>query len=190
MRKINSAIIVCDLWVRYNGRFVLEAINLTVGQGEIVSIVGPNGSGKTTLLNTILGFKDSAKGSVQILGEDPKVARRAGEIGYLPQNAAADGRFPVTAWDTVAMARFARNSIFYRRDKFDNQKIHEALEKVEMSDLSDQHFGSLSGGQQQRVLIARALALEPRILLLDEPSTGLDLVAQDSFYSLLQTLRN
>ncbi len=179
-----------DVWVHYDGQPVLEGIYLDVTEGEIVSIVGPNGSGKTTLLNTILGFVKPFQGRVQIFRQNPEAVRHSGLIGYLPQNPESDLRFPVRAEDVVAMARSGRRSVFRRLSDDDHTKIHQALERVNMWEQAGQHFGSLSGGQKQRVLIARALALDPKILILDEPSTGLDAVAQDSFYSLLQSLRD
>jgi zinc transport system ATP-binding protein len=185
-----TAISLEDVWVRYDGQPVLEGIHLDVTEGEIVSIVGPNGSGKTTLLNTILGFIQPFQGRVQIFGQNPEVVRHSGLIGYLPQNPETDLRFPIRAEDVVAMTRWSRRSVFHRLSNDDHVKIHAALARVHMDGVANQHFGSLSGGQKQRVLIARALALDPKILILDEPSTGLDAVAQDSFYSLLLSLRD
>lgn len=184
-----TAIFLDHVWVRYNHHVVLQNIHLKIQKREIVSIVGPNGSGKTTLLNTILGFKDPFKGKVFVFGKDPQDIERNGMIGYLPQSSPHDTQFPVRVFDVVAMSRYGRKAFGGRLDIHDKEQIEDCLKKVEMSDFQSHHFGSLSGGQKQRVLIARALALQPKILILDEPSTGLDSVAQDQFYRILQKLR-
>ncbi|HNR89649.1 MAG TPA: metal ABC transporter ATP-binding protein [Spirochaetota bacterium] len=179
-----------NVWVEFGSIIVLEDITLAVCPREIVSIVGPNGSGKTTLLRTMMGLTRPTRGTVSILETAPAEIMRTGRIGYLPQERRQDERFPVTAYDVVAMSRFARTAVIERLTRTDRQAIEGALETVGMADAARAHFGSLSGGQKQRVLIARALALNPEILLLDEPSTGLDAVAQDSFYLLLRKLRD
>ncbi len=183
------AISLDDVWVRYDHRVVLENIHLKIPTRKIVSIVGPNGGGKTTLLNTILGFKEPFKGSVSVFGVDPQHIERNGIIGYLPQSNPHDIQFPVRVFDVVAMSRYGRKGFLRRLNGEDRELIEESLKRVEMVDFQNHHFGSLSGGQKQRVLIARALALQPKILILDEPSTGLDSVAQDRFYQILQKLR-
>jgi len=186
----DTVIVLDDVWVRYGSSIVLESIHLTVQEKEIVSIVGPNGGGKTTLLHAILGFKEAFRGEIRVLGKEPVQIKQSGLIGYLPQQNAHDRLFPVSAYDVVAMTRHARHGVGNRLDENDKQVILDALDKVEMTTWQNHHYGSLSGGQQQRVLIARALAGKPRILILDEPSTSLDAVAQDSFYHLLSTIRD
>ncbi|MBN2028967.1 metal ABC transporter ATP-binding protein [bacterium] len=183
------AIFLDHVWVKYDHRIVLENISLKVSSREIVSIVGPNGGGKTTLLNTILGFKEPFKGKVSVFGVRPQDIEKNGMIGYLPQTSPHDIQFPVRVFDVVAMSRYGRKSFLGRLNGEDRDLIVDSLKKVEMADFQSHHFGSLSGGQKQRVLIARALALRPKILILDEPSTGLDSVAQDQFYQILQKLR-
>lgn len=178
-----------DVRVAFNGTIVLEGITLSVRDGEIVSIVGPNGSGKSTLLRTIMGFLKPGVGTVRVLGCAPGSLPR-GTIGYLPQRSSVDFAMPVSVHDIVAMARYAGKGCIERLGRDDNARIDEALEALEIASLRNRHFGSLSEGQKQRALIARALAVEPKILLLDEPSTGLDAVAQDSFYQLLLKLRD
>ena len=179
-----------DAWVRYGDTIALESINLTVSENEIVSIVGPNGSGKSTLLRTITGSLAPFRGEVRVLDQPPRKIRTTGAIGYLPQAMNYDDDFPIRVFDLVAMSRYAGKTLVERLDAKDRRLIHGALENVEMAHLRDAHFGSLSGGQKQRVLIARALAAGPRILVLDEPSTGLDTVAQDNFFRLLVNLRD
>lgn len=178
------------VWVRYGSAVVLEDIYLTVDPGEILSIVGPNGSGKSTLLRTAMGFTPPSAGEVRVYGLPPADIRRSGLVGYLPQRSAYNADFPLSAFDVVAMSRYARATIVERLHTEDRKEIDSALDRVEMSQHRDRHFGSLSGGERQRVLIARALALHPRMLILDEPSTGLDAVAQDNFYRLLVDLRD
>jgi zinc transport system ATP-binding protein len=184
----NPIISLKNVWVRYNGSLVLEDVNLTVNEREILSIVGPNGSGKSTLLRTIMGFKEPYQGSVEVMGSAPRKAR-SGSIGYLPQKSNVDFSMPVSVFDVVAMARYAGKRMFERLNADDASRIEKALQSVEMASHMHRHFGSLSEGQKQRVLIARAIAVDPKILLLDEPSTGLDALAQDNFYQMLLSLR-
>ena len=188
METGNAVISLRNVWVHYDGNVILEDVSLDVNEGEILSIVGPSGSGKSTLLRTIMGFKEPTRGAVTVLGKAPRRAPR-GSIGYLPQKSAVDYTMPVSVFDVVAMARYAGKGMFERLDGDDRTRIADALKKVEMDRLMGRHFGSLSEGQKQRVLIARALAVGPRILLLDEPSTGLDALAQDNFYQMLLSLR-
>ena len=187
---MKPSILLQDVWVKYDHQSVLEEITLAIYPREIVSIVGPNGSGKTTLLNTILGFIEPYRGSVRVFELSPRKMKQNGLIGYLPQNIEVDPKFPINVFDVVSMTRYARKPFYARLTGKDREIIMQCLEKVEMEKLIHHHFGTLSGGQKQRVLIARALALQPKILILDEPSTGLDAVAQDRFYHLLQTLRD
>ena len=185
-----NVIYMKNVSVKYGDNVVLENINLEIRKREIISIVGPNGGGKTTLLNVIMGFKHIFQGEIRVLGVSPKSIQRTGMIGYLPQVNSFDRNFPVKVFDVVAMARYAKKSILERLTPRDKELIFNGLEKVEMASFVNHHFGSLSGGQKQRVLIARALAVEPKLLILDEPSTGLDAVAQENFYQLLTRLRD
>ena len=176
--------------VRFGQIEALRDISLTLREKEIVSIVGPNGGGKTTLIHAILGFVKPDAGSITVLGRAPSDIQQSGRIGYLPQIKEIERRFPVSAGDIVAMSRYAKKSFGKRLTEEDRRIIHDSLDMVGMAHAAPHHFGSLSGGQQQRVLIARALAGEPEMLVLDEPSTGLDAVAQDSFYHLLKEIRD
>jgi len=185
---MNAVISVKNVSVKYNENMVLEDVSLTVRNKEIVSIVGPNGSGKSTLLKTIMGFKKPFRGSVEVMGYHPRKVP-PGTIGYLPQKSPFDSTLPVSVFDVVAMARYATKNVVEQLSSEDREQINTALDSVEMSQLRLRHFGSLSEGQKQRVLIARAIALQPRILLLDEPSTGLDAIAQDNFYQMLNDLK-
>ncbi len=185
-----TAVSARGLWFGYDEVVVLEDIGLNVREGEIISIVGPNGSGKSTLLKVLMGLLRPSAGSVEIFGQPVARVFGSGLMGYLPQSSRHDELFPAGARDVVAMARYARKGLLERLDDNDRAQIDRALDDVGMRAEADKHFGSLSGGQKQRVLIARALAGEPKIVLLDEPSTGLDAVAQDSFYQLLVRLRD
>lgn len=178
-----------DVWVRYNGKWVLKSIYLKCYPGEILGIVGPNGGGKTTLLKVILGTVHPDRGSVTLFGKPPGKHSRQ-DIGYLPQISHADRSFPVTVIDVVLMGLYNRIGILRRISPNSKAEAMALLEKVNMSEQAEMSFGTLSGGQQQRVNIARALASKPKVLILDEPSTGVDSVAQEDFYELLVTLRD
>ena len=177
---------VKDLTVKLDNKTILENINFEVKKGEILAIVGPNGGGKTTLLKTILGFIKPYRGKVEILGLPPKKAVKTGKIGYLPQKNNTPKKFPVSVLDVVMFGLV--NSKLSKNEKL--QKALEYLDYVGMKDFKDRPFSDLSGGQQQRVSIARVLVAEPEIIFLDEPSTGIDVVAQESFYEFLKKLRD
>ncbi|MCX7680239.1 MAG: metal ABC transporter ATP-binding protein [Spirochaetes bacterium] len=184
------AIELANIFAGYEQNRVLENINLVIEEREIVSIVGPNGSGKTTLLKIIMGLQSPWMGKVSIFGMDPQIARQRGVFGYLSQQSISETNFPVCAFDVVAMSRYAKSGFFEKLSRKDREIIERAIERVGMREWKNYHFGSLSGGQKQRFLIARALAMEPKILILDEPVTWLDAAAQDSFYELIKTLRD
>lgn len=178
-----------DVWVRYDEKWVLKSIHFSCDPGKILGIVGPNGGGKTTLLNVILGLIRPEKGNVQLFGRIPDRSSRQ-EVGYLPQISRADRAFPVTVLDVVLMGLYNRLGMFHRPGRRSIAAAKELLDRVNMADQADRPFGALSGGQQQRVQIARALASQPRLLILDEPATGIDSVAQEDFYELLAKFRD
>ena len=178
-----------DVWVRFNEKWVLKSIFLKCFEREILGIVGPNGGGKTTLLNVVLGLLAPEKGSVRLFGRRPDTRSRL-DIGYLPQISNAKRSFPVSVLDVVLMGLYSRLGLFHRPGWKEKKLGMNLLEQVAMADHAKRPFGVLSGGQQQRVNIARALASGPRLLVLDEPSTGIDSVAQEDFYELLATLRD
>lgn len=164
---------------------VLEDVTITIAQRDFVCIVGPNGGGKTTLLRLILGLIEPATGEVRVLGRAPVEARR--HIGYMPQHAQLDPQFPMRVRDVVLMGRLRNGQLgpFRRADRVVAER---ALAEVGLGDFAKRSFAALSGGQRQRVLIARALACEPRILLLDEPTANLDPLVQDEMNELLEEL--
>jgi len=167
---------------------VLKQATATIAAGDFVSMVGPNGGGKTTLLRLVLGLLTPNRGTVRVLGLRPEKARK--RVGYMPQHAHVDPQFPVTVTDVVLMGRLSPGRTLgpYRRD--DRQRARAALAETDALHLEDRGFSALSGGQRQRVLIARALACEPELLLLDEPTASLDPSIQDELYELLHRLKH
>jgi zinc transport system ATP-binding protein len=170
----------------YDGRPVLSGVDISIPAGDFVSVVGPNGSGKTTLLKLALGLLKPDRGEVAVFGQPP--ARARGRIGYVPQHPRLDPLFPVSARDVVLMGRLGRTAMLGPWHARDKDLAMDAMDEVGIADQATQHFASLSGGQKQRVLIARALASDPDLLLLDEPTAGLDAHIEEGFYRLLQTL--
>ena len=170
----------------YGRHAVLRAVDLDIEEGAFVSIVGPNGGGKTTLLRLMLGLLKPQSGDVHIFGEIPSAARR--RIGYMPQHTNLDPLFPVTALDVVLMGRLGLRLQLGPFSRNDGKTARASLDDCEALDLADRPFADLSGGQRQRVLIARALAGEPDLLLLDEPTASLDPGVQDDLYELLHRL--
>ena len=185
----NEIVSLNDVWLKYNEKWALKSIYMTLIQGEILGIVGPNGGGKSTLLNVVLGLVKPEKGSVKLFGEKPDKRGRL-EVGYLPQVSHADRSFPVKVMDVVLMGLYSRLGFFSRPGKHNREFALELLEQVRMADHAEKPYQQLSGGQKQRVNIARALASRPRLLILDEPSTGIDNVSQESFYELMAKLRD
>ena len=168
------------------GETVLDGVTLTVAADDYLAILGPNGGGKTTLLKLILGLLQPTRGRVRVFGQTPVAAR--GTIGYVPQRAGFDLQFPIRVLDVVGMGRLGKRSLFARASADDRDAAMSALAQVEMAPLYDRPVGQLSGGQLQRVLIARALALAPRLLLLDEPTASLDERIGRSVWELLAEL--
>lgn len=168
---------------------ILKDISFAVHRGDYLGIVGPNGGGKTTLLKIILGLLTPTTGQVRLFGEPSHQFKQRSKVGYVPQNTAAIERhFPATVEEVVAMGRYARVGLFHRMHKTDRAAITRSLEQVGITKYSQRLIGDLSGGQQQRVFIARALAAEPEILILDEPTAGVDVNHQEQFYALLREL--
>lgn len=183
-----KAIEIYDLSVILNGKEVLHNINLKINEGVFLGIVGPNGGGKTTLLKTIIGLIKPQKGDILIFGKEPIDQSKRGIFGYLPQHQNIDTNFPITTLEVVMMG-LPRRGIFRRYSKDDHNRAKEMITLMGMDGFENHPFGSLSGGQQQRISIARALAHNPKILVLDEPSTGIDVVGQEDFYHLLRGLQ-
>jgi len=176
----------------FPGVIALKDITLEIAEGEFVGIIGPNGSGKTTLCKAVLGLMRPLKGGLQIFDcacQELRCHHRA-RIGYLPQKGRLDQNFPITVLEAVMMGRYGALGLFRRPSRRDREIALEALINVGMEDHRDTALGHLSGGQQQRVLIARALAQQPQVLLLDEPTTGIDITTQHSVLDLVQRLHH
>jgi manganese/iron transport system ATP-binding protein len=178
---------VQHITVRYNGQVALEDISFHLHEGERVAVVGPNGAGKSTLFKVVSGVLQPGSGEVNIFGSRP-----GGHvcIAYIPQRSQVDWNFPVSVADVVMMGRSAKLGPLNWPHKNDWEHVRHALETVELSDLAARQIGQLSGGQQQRMFIARALAQEAELMLMDEPLSGLDTPAQEGLLDLLDTLRD
>lgn len=170
----------------YGGPPVLEAVNLAIERTEFACIVGPNGGGKTTLVKLALGLLKPDTGTVRLFGKPPGAVRS--HVGYMPQHVHLDPKFPVSVIDVVLMGRLGNGQSFgpYRRQ--DKLAARKALREVGLFDERDQPFATLSGGQQRRLFIARAIACEPELLLLDEPTANLDPRVEQELYQVLSEL--
>ena len=182
-----EAVVARDLVVRYDDFTALVGATLSVHYGEALGIVGPNGSGKSTLLKTIAGLLLPASGELRVLGSRPHDLP-AGAIAYVPQVEAVDWSFPATVWDVVAMGRFSRLRFWQRFGARDREIVRRALDVVKMGPLAERRIANLSGGQQQRAFVARAIAQEPQLLLLDEPTTGVDAATEESLREIVREL--
>jgi len=184
---MTSALHVHDLCVSYDREVVLRDVHALLQPGESVALIGPNGAGKSTFIKAILGLVPASSGYIEVLGTTPANARA--HVAYVPQTDHLDPRFPVTVQQVVLMGRYRSIGWFRRPAKIDKAAAHAALEQVGLVDRATDTFGTLSGGQRQRVLIARAIAQEARLLLLDEPFNGVDSVTQDVLLDVLARLR-
>jgi ABC-type Mn2+/Zn2+ transport system ATPase subunit len=177
-----------DVTVRYGTRLALDAVSLGVPQGAQAAIVGPNGAGKSTLFKAMVGLLPMVSGEVLLHGTP--AAEYKEPLAYVPQREEVDWRFPVTVFDVVAMGRYGRGKWLKRLTAGDRRAVHDSLARLDIADLAHRPIGELSGGQQQRVFLARALAQEPHVLLLDEPFTGVDVSTREATLSLLSGLRD
>lgn len=182
----NPILQVKNLSFGYTGDLVLEDVDLTVAEGDFVGVIGPNGSGKTTLLRLILGLLGPTAGEIRVLGMSPVKARPL--IGYVPQFVAFDTDFPISVLEVVLMGRLSKAPALGPYRKADRLAAEEALDMVSVADLTRRRLGNLSGGQRQRVLIARALVNKPKLLLLDEPTSNVDVAVEEDIYELLHRL--
>ena len=181
-----EVISIQHLWAGYDHEPVLEDINLAVKELDFIGLIGPNGSGKTTLFKVLLGLLPPLQGEVRILGKSVKKGRRY--MGYVPQKVEFDRDFPINVWEVVRLGRLGKRRLLQRYTTKDDEYVAEALRSVEMLHLRDCSIGELSGGQQKRVYIARALAMQPKILLLDEPLASIDPQGETHIYKLLKQL--
>jgi len=181
----NKIIEFNEVTFKYDNHLIIDSAQFSIIENEFIGIIGPNGGGKTTLLKLLLGILKPYSGNISILGQSAICARK--QIGYMPQYLQYDQQFPATVLDIVLMGRL-NNQIFSFYSKKDKKIAINALEQMEIAHLAKQPFSKLSGGQRQRVLISRALATEPKILILDEPTANIDPAIEDKFYNLLKNL--
>ncbi|MCW2278293.1 metal ABC transporter ATP-binding protein [Heliophilum fasciatum] len=175
----------------YDDRTVLTDIQLEIYPHDFYGIIGPNGSGKSTLLKLMLGLVTPDAGEVLLWGKPLTENTNRARVGYVPQKATAfNASFPATVAEVVATGRIGRRGLFARPNPQDREIVADCLERVGMADFAHRHIGQLSGGQQQRVFIAQALAGEPELLLLDEPTVGVDSEQQSLFYDLMTHLNH
>lgn len=184
-------IISRDVTVTYrNGHTALRGASFEIPTGTITALVGINGAGKSTLFKAIMGFVPAAKGEISVLGMPVSEALRQNIVAYVPQSEEVDWTFPVLVEDVVMMGRYGHMGFFRRPKPADHAAVTQALDRVNMAAFRHRQIGELSGGQRKRVFLARALAQEGQVILLDEPFTGVDVQTEDAIVALLQDLRD
>jgi manganese/iron transport system ATP-binding protein len=185
-----AGLLVSDVTVAYrNGNTAIKHASFAIPRGSITALVGVNGSGKSTLFKAIMGFVPLAGGRVDILGVPGREALKRNLVAYVPQSEDVDWNFPVLVEDVVMMGRYGHMGLFRRPKPLDRQMVTQALERVNMIEFRKRQIGELSGGQKKRVFLARALAQEGQVILLDEPFTGVDVKTEDAIVALLRELR-
>jgi zinc transport system ATP-binding protein len=178
-----------EIVVKYpNGVFALDGINVNVDEKDLIALIGPNGAGKSTLLKVILGLVKPTSGSVSLFGSSD-LSKNLKYVGYVPQSAQArDANLPFSVFETVLLGRTPLAGLFHGVGSKDREKVVEVLKLFGIYELKDRRIGQLSGGQSQRVFLAKAMVAEPKLLLLDEPTSGVDTSSKGEFYSILQQL--
>lgn len=184
---MQPAIVVKDLSFSYQDMPVLSNISFEIQSGQFIGMIGPNGGGKTTLLKLLLGFLKTNTGKIEVFGQNPVAARQ--HMAYVPQSLRFDKQFPISVMELVLEGRLSHLPWYGRFSSNDKHVAMDALDRVGLADLHSRPFGSLSGGQAQRALIARALASQPRLLLLDEPTASVDAQAEADIYAILKKLQ-
>ncbi len=182
-----NALVVRDLTVTYGDKPVVDRMTFTIAPGRLVGIVGPNGAGKTTMIKAIMGALPIVSGEIEVLGQRGRQALR--ELVYVPQRASVDWDFPLTVRDVVMQGRYGSLGLLKRVTGADRDRVAAALDKVGITALADRQIGELSGGQQQRVFLARALAQDGKVFLMDEPFQGVDAATETAIIEVLRTLR-
>lgn len=173
-----------------NGLTALSDASFAIPKGTITALVGVNGAGKSTLFKAIMGFVPVAAGEIAVLGRPVRAALKAGIVAYVPQAEEVDWSFPVLVEDVVLMGRYGRMGFLRRPREVDHAAVRNALDRVGMSDFRQRQIGELSGGQRKRVFLARALAQEGQVILLDEPFTGVDVQTEEAIIGLLREMRD
>jgi len=186
LQRITNAISINKLFFKYEKQFVLEDINLQIKEKDFLTILGPNGGGKTTLIKLILGLNPITKGEIKIFGND--LFNEISDIGYVPQNTNINLNFPISVIEVVMMGQNDIKKRFFGYGKNEKIRAREVLKKVNMHKFEKSKISNLSGGQRQRVLIARALFCNPKILLLDEPTSNIDISGCEQIYQTLENL--
>lgn len=181
----STALELRDATIGYGDVAIVRDVDLTVGAGEAVAVLGSNGSGKTTLARGLLGLAAVLGGEVRVLGAPVGGLREPGRVGYVPQRHTVSGAVPATVREVVGVGRLARLGLFRRLGRADRSAVTDAVAAVGLSDRLDDPVASLSGGQQRRVLVARALAAEPELLVMDEPTAGVDAANQEALAAVL-----
>ena len=183
-----AAIEVSELTVRFGSTLALDGVSLSVDPGRVVGLIGMNGSGKSTLFRSMIGAIPIDSGTVLIDGVSPAQARRRGIVGYVPQSEAVDWSFPISVREVVMMGRYGALGITRRPRSADRAAVADALSRVDLTDLADRQIGQLSGGQRKRAFVARGIAQEASVLLLDEPFAGVDRGSEATMVRLLREL--
>ncbi len=179
-----NAVKVKNLYFKYDREFVLEDINFTLNDKQFMAIIGPNGGGKTTLLKLLLSFLNPIKGEIKIYGKSPK--ENSTIIGYVPQHTNFNLDIPITVSDIILQGRLKKGKFFYTKE--DKKRVNEILERLNISEFKERKIKDLSGGQRQKVLIARALATNPKIIIMDEPTSAIDPTGQKEILDLIENL--
>lgn len=188
--KAQAGLWADGLYVSYrNGHTALKDASFAIPRGTIAALVGVNGAGKSTLFKAIMGFVPAAKGEISLLGRSVKDALKAGLVAYVPQAEEVDWSFPVLVEDVVMMGRYGHMGLLRRPRPADRAAVTDALARVGMADFRRRQIGELSGGQRKRVFLARALAQNGQVILLDEPFTGVDVQTEEAIIALLRELR-
>lgn len=187
MSQNTHPIQIHDMTIAYHKKPVLWDVDLDVPEGQLVGIIGPNGAGKSTMIKAVMDLVPKASGWVKIYGKDYGEMRKI--IGYVPQRESVDWDFPINALDVVLMGRYGHIGWMRRPGKEDRRLARESLDKVGMGDFAERQISQLSGGQQQRVFLARALAQDARIYMMDEPFAGVDAATERAIIDIMVTLR-
>jgi ABC-type Mn2+/Zn2+ transport system ATPase subunit len=187
MTHIPNRLEVQNASIGYGEKIVLHDLDFQIPHGARVAVVGPNGAGKSTLFKALVGILPLQRGHILVHGESLRTHKDC--VAYVPQREDVDWRFPVTVHDVVMMGRYGQMGWLSRASRHDLDVVDKSLEQMGIADLSTKSIGQLSGGQQQRAFLARALAQEPHILLMDEPFTGVDITTQEATFNLLDHLR-
>ncbi len=189
MLEAKSIVEIQDVSVKYpNGVFALDHIDITIDKNDLIALIGPNGAGKSTLLKVILGLIKPTSGTVKLFGSQD-LGKNLKYVGYVPQTAQArDPNLPFSVYETVLLGRTPVAGLLHGMHSADRDRVNETLKMFGIYELKDRKIGQLSGGQSQRVFLAKAMVAEPKLLLLDEPTSGVDATSKKDFYNILELL--